>query len=252
MPLAQKQYHILNGDALKEQFPAELNGEIIVARECLVDGDVKSETLEELFQIRARFITEFYGEYSEAEYHRDSVSEFKKVMDIPENSMVHLWFEDDLFCQVNFWFISYLLFHHTKNCEVFLIRPKVHTPYGFGGLSNAELLQAFREKTEVKNLGQIAHLWELYQNDDLQGLSTTAEALKEPFPFLLEAVKAHIERIPSGDNPGRPSQALIDIMEELDTDKFGPVFMEFNKRESIYGFGDLQVKRLFDEVKKNL
>jgi hypothetical protein len=29
---------------------------------------------------------------------------------------------------------------------------------------------------------------------------------------------------------------------------FGTVFQEFCKRESIYGFGDLQVKRIFDEV----
>jgi hypothetical protein len=40
-------------------------------------------------------------------------------------------------------------------------------------------------------------------------------------------------------------------MEDLETDEFGPVFKEFNKRESIYGFGDLQVKRIFDEIKNN-
>ncbi|MGA1465893.1 MAG: hypothetical protein ACO363_09195, partial [Balneolaceae bacterium] len=29
---------------------------------------------------------------------------------------------------------------------------------------------------------------------------------------------------------------------------FGAVFREFQRREAIYGFGDLQVKRLFDAV----
>jgi hypothetical protein len=38
-------------------------------------------------------------------------------------------------------------------------------------------------------------------------------------------------------------------MNNLETNSFGEVFKEFNKRESIYGFGDLQVKRLFDEIK---
>jgi len=37
-------------------------------------------------------------------------------------------------------------------------------------------------------------------------------------------------------------------MKELETQDFGPVFREFTKRESIYGYGDLQVKRLFDEL----
>ena len=34
-------YHILNGDALKEQLPT-LSGEVIVFRECLVEGPVKA------------------------------------------------------------------------------------------------------------------------------------------------------------------------------------------------------------------
>ena len=33
-------YHILNGDSLKDVFPKEIYGTCIVARECLVDGDV--------------------------------------------------------------------------------------------------------------------------------------------------------------------------------------------------------------------
>jgi hypothetical protein len=75
--------------------------------------------------------------------------------------------------------------------------------------------------------------------------------MKTQYPFILTAVKAHTDRIPTEGNLGRPSQSLIQIMKELETDEFEPVFKEFSKRESIYGFGDLQVKRLFDEVKNN-
>ena len=39
-------------------------------------------------------------------------------------------------------------------------------------------------------------------------------------------------------------------MKELETEEFEPVFYEFCKRESIYGFGDLQVKKLIREIKK--
>lgn len=34
-------FHILNGDALKSQFPEQILGEKIIARECLVDGSVE-------------------------------------------------------------------------------------------------------------------------------------------------------------------------------------------------------------------
>ena len=75
-----------------------------------------------------------------------------------------------------------------------------------------------------------------------------AEKLKPKYPFMLPAINAHIERIPEDGYLGRPKESLKEIMKELQTDKFGPVFQEFCKRESIYGFGDLQVKRLYDEV----
>ncbi|MEJ2006462.1 MAG: hypothetical protein P8X57_16220 [Cyclobacteriaceae bacterium] len=55
------EYHILNGDSLKAQFPKDIDGEIIVARECLVDGEVQSDDLKELFKIRASFITSTYS-----------------------------------------------------------------------------------------------------------------------------------------------------------------------------------------------
>ena len=43
--LMRKQYHILNCDSLKEQFPENIQGELLVARECLADGNVNDNSL---------------------------------------------------------------------------------------------------------------------------------------------------------------------------------------------------------------
>lgn len=37
------------------------------------------------------------------------------------------------------------------------------------------------------------------------------------------------------------------IVEELNTKEFGSIYREFNRREAIYGFGDLQVKNMMDK-----
>ncbi len=79
----------------------------------------------------------------------------------------------------------------------------------------------------------------------------SAIELKNEYPFILPAVQAHIDRLPKNGNPGRPVRTLIEIMHELQTEEFGPVFREFCRRESIYGFGDLQVKQLFDDIVNN-
>jgi len=242
-----KQYHILNGDALKEQFPAEIEGNIIVARECLVDGPVESKSLDEFYRTRAEFISTAYGGYSPEDYD-GTITEFEKVQAIPNNSELNLWFEDDLFCQVNLWFVAHLIAQSSNQYTVFLIRPNVHTPYGFGGLNKEELQTAHNNRLPIRKLDTLANMWTAYQDGDTELLLQLAKSLGESYAFMLPAVQAHLDRIPIDSSNSRPMQSLHAIIDELQTDQFGPVFREFNQRESIYGFGDLQVKRMFDLI----
>ncbi len=246
----KKQYHILNGDSLKSQFPKKINGEIIVARECLVDGNVKGNNLEELFHTRAVFISSHEG-YIIQDYYDKTVSEFQKMQGIIDNAEINLWFEDDLFCQVNFWFVLNLLWNSTSSNSIYLVKPKTHSQYGFGGLNELELQAIYEEKTLLTSLDKLSCLWKYYQNENFDSLLKTASELKTVYPFILTAVKAHLDRIPSKGNLGKPSESLVQIMKDLNTDKFNLVFREFCKREPIYGFGDLQVKKLLDNILKN-
>jgi len=246
----RKQYHILNGDSLRQKFPKNIDGEIIVARECFVEGNVKGNNLEELFASRAKFLSQSYGG-TEQGYYEKVVSEFQKIKNINYDSDINLWFEDDLFCQVNFWFVSHLITNNISTTNVYLIRPKSHNQFGFGGLSYSELNFIYKNRSILIELEKITSLWESYQNDNMEKLMNTAMELEPVYPFILNAVKAHIERKPNGGTPGRPIQSLLSIMKELETEEFKPVFKEFSKRESIYGFGDLQVKSLFDQIINN-
>lgn len=239
-------YHILNGDALRQQLPEDMEGEIIVFRECLVDGPVKADNTEKLFAIRAPFIAEFYGDYTEKDYFHDSASELKKIPAIEDGSTVNLWFEDDLFCQVNFWYAIDLL--SEKHVELFLVRPESHSRYGFGKYNPEELPGLSDQRILINNPEQIAALWKAYQDEDIVSLTRLAEELKESFPFIYHAVQAHLQRIPGNGSEGRPIETLRKIIKELGDEPFGPVFRKFSKREAIYGFGDLQVKRMYDQI----
>lgn len=244
----KKQYHILNGDALKQQFPKSIQGEIIIVRECLIEGNVKGEALGQFFDNRAEFISEAY-KATKQDYNEKVAAEFFKILDL-ENAEVNLWFEDDLFCQVNFWFVAYLLQNVNNNeNQVYLIRPKSHTPYAFGGLDTAELLSVYENRMTLTALGKFSELWLAYQADDVLKMTEIASELEVNYPFVMPVVQAHIQRLPSEDSLGRPIDTLIAIMDELKTDEFELVFREFNKRESIYGFGDLQVKRFYGQIK---
>ncbi|MEO1023539.1 MAG: DUF1835 domain-containing protein, partial [Bacteroidota bacterium] len=148
------------------------------------------------------------------------------------------------------WFVAHLLTHYSKQIpkKVSLVRPPKHTPYGFGGLNENELIEAYEHRIPLDKLNTIARLWEHYRYDNTEALISQAKELEKEYPFMLPAVQAHLDRIPTDTYPGRPVQVLKDIMEELQTRDFGTIFRAFNQRQSIYGFGDLQVKRMYDDL----
>ena len=240
-------YHILNGDALKERFPSGIRGTQLVARECLVDGPVRGQDLMSFYATRAAYLSEQYGG-TPAEYYENVVPEFGQMQALPEHARIYLWFEDDLFCQVNLWFVLYLLSRNDSELAIFLVRPHAQSPYSFGHMDNQALIEQWKSAQPLQQLDTLTQLWPAYQQEDIALLTDLGDALAGRYPFIQAAIKAHKDRIPTSDDPGRPMRTIQTILRELNTQDFGTVFREFIKRDGIYGFGDLQVKQLFDRA----
>ncbi|MFT6732949.1 MAG: hypothetical protein ACJAS9_001134 [Polaribacter sp.] len=242
-------FHILNGSTLKKQFPKQIIGDLIVTNECLVDGNVLGENLTVLYNNRAKYLSESYGGTIQS-YFEKVITEFNKIQELPIDAEINLWFEEDLFCQVNFWFVLYLIKQQTDIRRVYLVLPNKENRYGFGGMNNESLIESFSHKIQIteSDFNKLSGFWELYQRNDITNLQKKSEKLNIKYPFLLPAIKAHSDRTSEDGLLGRPEQTIVNIMKELQTEDFPIVFGEFCKREAIYGFGDLQVKQLFDNV----
>ncbi|HMF71736.1 MAG TPA: hypothetical protein VK616_09690 [Flavitalea sp.] len=244
-------YNILNGDSLACSFPdTKIEGNIIVVREGLIDGNLSGDNLQDFWQSRAKYMG-----LTEAEYRDNVIIEFEKLMNAPDSSEFNLWFEYDLFCQVNMWFVISII----NNLS---IKKKVHAVYtsyldrtskqfwnGFGPANSSELTICFADRILLSNadlqLGQ--DLWTAYKSENLEELIRLAKNQSSAFPYLQEVIKAHIDRFPKDGKMGRPEKVIEDIIQNGTTD-FNKVFKEFWNRESIYGFGDTQLKHLYDKV----
>ena len=244
-------YQILNGDSLACSFlETKINGEMIVVRDGLIVGDLSGDTLPYFWQSRAK-----YMELTEAEYHNNVVREFEKIMNAPDNSEFNLWFEYDLFCQVNMWFVISIINTLSTKKKVYAVytscldRTSKQFWNGFGRANSSQLTICFADRTPLNNvdlqLGQ--DLWTAYKNGNLEELTRLAKNQSSAFPYLQEVVKAHIDRFPKDGTKGRPEKVIEDIIKNVSTD-FHKVFREFWNRESIYGFGDVQLKQLYDKV----
>src|SRR4030095_66733 len=139
-------YHILNGDSLAQSFlNAQIQGEVVVCREALIDGNVQGGDLQDLWRVRAK-----HHGIELDEYKQIVVSEYKKIIDAPNNSQFNLWFGYDLFSQVNMWFILSILFDSSKEKNIFVVYPTFLEPadiwYEFGNASTENLLTSLNNK----------------------------------------------------------------------------------------------------------
>ena len=236
-------YHVLPGDSLAAEFKkTNINGEIIVCRECLIVGDVDAETLPEFWDQRARFILSEHGE-DEIVYHETVADELAKLADLDAEAEVNLWFEYELFCSVNMWFCLWLL--AGTEATVYRVEPIVRTSdeiwKGFGKLDTADLQKCFdaRKKLSADDVKLGADLWHAYRRGDHSRLRELAATDSTAFPYLKEVVEAEIEK------DTKPKQIIDEITGEGITE-FTDVFAEFTHRAGVYGFGDTQVERLLE------
>jgi hypothetical protein len=249
--MAPKATHILNGDSLLQHFPHQIAGDKLVMRECLMDGPVKASLEQDLdlfYKERVSYLSALVGEeISQEMYGREVGILFEKIQSLIDHTDILLWFEHDLFCQVNSWFSLWLISkNRSQYNHIWMVHPKSETPYSFSAHTTEELVIAFEHAQPVTDLDQLAQLWPAYCNQDNQNLVTLAQTLQSTYPFLLPAVRAHLDRQETPANPGRPLQSLKQIIQSSPEASFGEIFQEFSRREDIYGMGDLQVKKLLE------
>jgi hypothetical protein len=237
--------HFLPGDATVETFKqSNIDGEIAVCREALVEGDVSGETLTEFWNNRAAFIAATHGETRDR-YMQNVAGEFEKLRTVSAGDSVFLWFEYELFCQVNYWFCLSLL--KDTAAEVYRVSPIVRAEAdkwkGFGRLTADDLGSCFAAAVplDVDDIERGGALWQAFRSDDVDELRRLSESDRGAFPMLAETVAAAITK------EERPQAIIREILDE-GVEGFDQIFEEFSKRAGVYGFGDSQVRRILESL----
>lgn len=241
-------YHILTGDALAGTFRrTSIDGIPIVVRECLIDGPVSDDNLDVFWRRRAEYLRNAFDANVD-DYYNNVKSEFDKISNIRPGDELNLWFENDLFCQANMWFVVSLINSHNLT-NVFRVSPLVRTGNkweGFGRHTATDLAHCYENhqaftKGDYK-LGE--NLWDAYRTEDMMALAFYSGSLSPCYPYLEEVCKAELER----KRNARPRKVLEDLLAKGYTD-FSDIFSQFSQTEGIYGYGDLQVGNMLKEIK---
>jgi len=241
--------HILNGSSIEEPLKqSSIEGEFFSFRDALIAGPVLSGLDEsEWRRLRAAHLSSSYGVESD-KCDKELSEQTQALQSFSQHEEVVMWFEHDLFCQLNLLYLLDWFAHvdlaQTKlslvNIGKFPGKPDFR---GLGELSETELASLFPQRQAVSfaQLEIASDAWRAFASPDPTSLENILQADTSSFLFLREALEAHLRRFPNTKNGlGEIENKSLELVEN-GREQFGDLFSEFVAAESIYGLGDTQV-----------
>lgn len=239
--------HIHNGDSTADTAKlSTLPGEHFAFREALVEGPTPlSHDGTEWRSIRARHLSEAYGDVKECE--RELEEQEHKLGSFADHEEVVLWFEHDLFCQINLlylldWFSHRQLGDTTLSLVCIDNFPGVTDFRGLGQLDAKQLASLFpnREVVESRAFELASLSWRAYCSPDPTRIEQILETETSALPFLGAALRAHLKRFPSVRNGLGMIENLSLELARRHSANFTELFSGFAASAPVYGFGDAQ------------
>jgi hypothetical protein len=177
--------HVLNGDATAAVFPDTLPGERAVWRDILMEGPADADA-----ETRAAWLAPRLG-VGVDDYARRWREGQRMLADAKAHAEVVLWFEQDLFCATNLWFVLDRL----DAARVSLVFPPLSAGGGLGALAPAAFAPLFEQRRVLtaRDIADARALWRAYAAPEPLPLTR----LQPTLPFAPAAVRLHCARFPS-------------------------------------------------------
>ncbi|MEN7546473.1 hypothetical protein AAG747_01050 [Rapidithrix thailandica] len=241
--------HILNGDATLQLFKQSgLPGDHIVWREVLSDGTLNAEVASEGFwQLRVNFFEKAF-KVKEQLYREYTIHEFDKIVTYPNYHEVVLWYEYDLFCQVNYLAIHHWLYQQKAYEQTnfsFVCVGNVDWAkklMGLGEFAPDQYQALFQKRISLTavDFEYLSSVWQAYASPTPDTLWPFIHKPKIKFHYLPNALQAHLRRFPSTKNGLNEIENYLLFMGTARLPNRHALIKKALHRHNWYGFGDLQ------------
>jgi len=240
--------HILNGDSTARQLhQTTIPGKVAVWREMLCEGPCPEEVSGlKFWEVRSAFLQTYFGISAEA-YQQQTRDELQLIQFFNTFREVVLWFEYDLFCQLNLLALcSFLKRHWRGKTRISLICtgnfPGREGLVGLGEIDRMHYpaLFAARRPLSEAALAYAERCWAAYCSESPVALRALPEPDPGDFPYLGGALGAHFQRFPSAFNGLNGIEQHI--LEAIAADQLTPrqVIGHMLRWQQWFGFGDVQ------------
>jgi hypothetical protein len=214
--------HITNGDSVITSFrQGRVPGTYLPWRDVLHDGPVpRRESLEALSDVRAGYIAGTFGGDDYDRVRAGFAERDRTLTSFADHDEVVLWFEHDLYDQLQLLqILAWLADHDCPRGHVSLIQigqhPDIPNFQGLGQLNGAQLaaLLPTRSPVTARQLATGRETWRAYCADDPTALAAMAHRHEPDMPFLSAALIRLLEEYPSArDGLTRTERQLLNVI----------------------------------------
>ncbi|MCK5442774.1 MAG: DUF1835 domain-containing protein [Maribacter sp.] len=249
--------HITNGDNLTNRLESlHLKGDIITWREMLCEGKTLTNVGSESFwKTRFEFLSKNY-KVTKTWFVEKTLKEYRSLCNHKQQDQIVLWFEYDLFCQINMLAVISWLKTHRKYANISLVcsgnENETDTMYGLGEVNDEQLLELYENRIELSqdDIEYADYVWQLYCSDNPIRLENLTDFRDYQFDYLSDAIKSHLRRFPSIKNG---LNGIENHILQLSVDKKPKSKRELVRtalsNQGLYGFGDTQYERIITSLK---
>jgi len=181
-----------------------------------------------------------------------------KLDDLSNYNEVVLWFEYDLFCQVNLLALcTYLLKSFRKDINYYLVctgkEKGKNQLQSLSDYNSKDYKFLFENKLKLtkNNLLFAETCWNLYVENDFEKLKNFDFNKVSKFAYLQLAINQHLQRFSKQNGLNQIENKILEIIHSGLTGKTQIIkqLLIWQHKETVYGFGDLQYFRLLKKLK---
>jgi hypothetical protein len=251
--------HITNGDSTTNYLKKlKFSGDFITWREMLCEGKTTTDVGSESFwKNRFDFFKTSYN-ISKQKFIDYTVKEYRNLCNKKSNDEIVLWFEHDLFCQINMLAVVSWLKRYRKGYQISLvcsgeIKGSIKK-FGLSELDRNQINKHYKNRVELTqdDIEYGDYIWQLYCSNSPLRLETVYNFNTiSPFKYLASAIDAHLKRFPSINNGlNFVENSILKTVENQQPTSKEKLIGELIKNEESYGFGDLQYDHKIDNLSK--
>ena len=248
--------HILNGDSTRQILDAAgLAGDRCVWPDVLSDGPTVLEVGSDAYwQTRRAYMTQAF-DVTAAAFDEKAMGAFEQMSRLADYQEVVLWFEYDLFCQINLITLMHWLKGQDRGeTKISLICVGREEGYedlvALGELPPEKYPELF-ERRRIMGTYDFTFASDAYEawcSSDPTDLDNFILLSSNEFPYLSEVLRAHQRRFPSTQTGLTEIEEKIVEMVRSGIHSSRKIVGGLLRWQAHYGFGDLQYFQILDRL----